>query len=280
LTNKFILQKIINMNLKDKPSFREFSNSQRQIYNGAVQAHQALLEALRQSRPFRGGMHWKRIGGRQYLYRYRDRRGNGRSLGPRGEHTEQLFGKFSREKQAAGERLQARRLLWLEQARFCRAAWLHRVPRPVARILEQLEHHERLKGNVLVIGSHAIHAYEFAAGAFLEGFSARGTLPDSRSLTLATDAATVSGTELLELLRRSDRSFQALGGAGFRAANKNGFQVTVWTPGSPRIGGEAGAPAVNHDPHDLISSPKFAQVVIGRDGRPATLVAPDPRAFG
>ena len=29
----------------------------------------------------------------------------------------------------------------------------------------------------------------------------------------------------------------------------------------------------------LISAPKFAQIVIGQDGFPATMIVPDPRAF-
>ncbi len=267
------------MLLKDKTILKEFSDSQSQIYKGAVQSHLALLEALRQSRPFRGGMHWKKIRGREYLYQYRDRLGNGRSLGPRSEQTEQFFTEFCREREAAGERLRTQRRLWLDQTRFCRAARLHRVPRPVIKILGQVEQHDRLKGNLLVIGSHAVHAYEFATGAFLERRPLAGeSFPNPGSLDLATDTG-VSGADLLDLVRRSDRSFQVLGGAGFRAVNKHGFQVTVWTPGHPGRGVGTGSPAAISGLHDLVASPKFSQVVIGRDGNPATLVAPDPRAF-
>ena len=47
-----------------------------------------------------------------------------------------------------------------------------------------------------------------------------------------------------------------------------------------RMGGPDDLKAVEiKNLHWLISSPKFSQVVIGEDGYPVTMVAPDPRAF-
>ncbi len=42
-------------------SFHEFQENQQRTLDQAVRAHQAYLEALEASRPFKGGMHWKKI---------------------------------------------------------------------------------------------------------------------------------------------------------------------------------------------------------------------------
>ena len=62
-------------------SFREFQENQQRTLDRAVQAYQAYLEALEASRPFKGGMHWKKITGREYFYKYRDRYGHGAQPG-------------------------------------------------------------------------------------------------------------------------------------------------------------------------------------------------------
>ena len=76
--------------------FREFQDNQQRTLNRAAAAYQAYLEAVQAGRPLKGGMHWKKIKGREYLYKYRDRYGHGSSLGPRSPHTEQLWAEFGR----------------------------------------------------------------------------------------------------------------------------------------------------------------------------------------
>ena len=263
--------------------FIKFSHGQQRSYHGAVHLYAAYLEALRATRPFRGGMHWKKIKGRQYLYQYVDRYGHGRSLGPCAAATEELLAEFHQARQAAAARLLDLRLQLSEQARFCRAALLHRVPRTVTRVLRQLEQHEVLRENVMVIGGNAIHAFEFAAGVFLESSGTLNLLAISGGgLTLATGAPTPQA-EVLALLRKADRSFAAVGGPGFRAVNRAGYLVQVLSPGPQPTGGRGGGgeamAGAGNNLHYLLSSPKFSQVVIGKDGFPATLVVPDPRAF-
>jgi hypothetical protein len=274
--------------MESRYTFKEFSLSQRRTYDQAVQVYQAYLETSKQCRPFRGGMHWKRIKGREYLYQYRDRHGHGKSLGPRSEETERLFAEFARIRLDLKERLRSQGRQLAEQARFCRAALVQRVPVMVTRILRQLEQHDLLGSHLMVMDTNAIFAYEFAAGVFLDCPKDLDMLAPSRSrLTLATDLE-MPGAHLLGLLRRGDRSFQLLPGNGFRAVNRQGYLVAVLNPGKPRPGrknprtaGEAGdqGPAESGDLQSLASSPKFSQVVLGRDGSPATMVVPDPRAF-
>ncbi len=265
-------------------AFKEFSDGQRHIYAAAVQTYEAFLEALGQIRPFRGGRHWKRIKGRDYLYQYFDRLGHGRSLGPRSPQTEELWAAFVQARQEATQRLRDRRLQLAEQARFCRAALLQRVPRLAVKILGLLGQHDLFKENLTVIGASAIHAYEFAAGVFLAGPQTLDLFAGARrSLTLAGDADP-AGAHFLSLLRKADRSFEILAdGQGLRAVNRRGYLVKVLRPWQQGPGlrsdrGEA-LPAEAANLHYLVASPRFSQVVIGRDGSPAVMVVPDPRAF-
>jgi hypothetical protein len=82
-------------------SFREFQVNQQRTLHRAVEAYQAYLEAVEAGRPLKGGMHWKKVKGREYLYKYRDRSGHGSSLGPRSPHTEGLWAEYGRQRRTS-----------------------------------------------------------------------------------------------------------------------------------------------------------------------------------
>jgi hypothetical protein len=267
--------------------FQEWTQSQHRAYATATQAQAACLEALEQLRPLRGGMHWKTIKGRAYLYRYRDRCGHGQSLGPRTPATERLFAAFTRERAALGERLQAQRRQLSEQARFCRAALLHRVPLLAAKIWRHLAPLDPSGQAFLVLGAAAIYAYEFAAGAFMVNLGPADLFTAAhRRLTLATPQP-LPPAALLGCLQKADRSFRALPGEAFKFSNQSGFLVQFLFPGAGSLGhppaagnGAAGQlPQAAGSLHYLLTAPRFSQVVIARDGTAVNLAAPDPRAF-
>ena len=81
----------------------------------------------------------------------------------------------------------------------------------------------------MVIDTHALHAFEFAAGVFI------GTPPDSplfsgaaQGLTLAATAPVAPDT-FLRLLRRADRSYsyKTLPGDGLAAVNQAGLSGQI-----------------------------------------------------
>jgi hypothetical protein len=267
--------------------FREFKVNQQQTLNRAVKAYQAYLEAVQASQPLKGGMHWKKVKGREYLYKYRDRYGHGSSLGPRSPHTEQLWAEFRRQRLGIAALLSARRQQLAEAARFCRAALIQRVPEPVTRILRRLTPGDHTRAPVMVIDTHALHAFEFAAGVFID------TPRDSpffsgaaQQITLASTAP-VAPEAFLRLLRQADRSYETLPGAGLAAANKLGFRVRLLPPPTAHSGHRmltreapgATAPDESGDLAALLGAPRFSQVVISRRGDPVIMVVPDPRAL-
>jgi hypothetical protein len=292
--------------------FREFQDNQQRTLNRAVEAYLAYLEAVQAGRPLKGGMHWKKIKGREYLYKYRDRSGHGSSLGPRSPHTEELWAEFGRQRREIAARLSARRQHMAEAARFCRAALIHRVSQPVTRILRYLPAGDFTAAPLMVIDTHALHAFEFAAGVFIDAPRDSGLIKGAASgLTLAA-AAEVSPDAFLRLLRRADRSYEILPGDGgtalpprggqsgapphsyknlhgdgLAAVNKLGFRVRLLRPPTAHSGRrmvvrDAPGGAVPADMGDLgalLAAPKFSQVVIGRRGDPVTMTVPDPRAL-
>jgi hypothetical protein len=275
------------------PSATEMTDSQRRVFIDAAQVYEAYTEAFREARAFRGGMHWKKSKGQDYLFRSRDRFGYGKSLGPRSVATEKILADFVGGKGAARERLDSLKARLKEQARFCRAAAIQRVPRVLTGILRVLDRHHLLGNHLTVIGTNAVYAYEAAAGVFLDrplpATGDHGMLWDLRPrLRLAAGEGAPSASGLLDLLRKADRSFARDERQPFRAVNKDGYMVDLVVPGPrPAIGqerppmGSVGDREAAEMPslQWLAADPTFRQVVIGDDGCPAAMVCPDPRAF-
>ncbi len=271
---------------------KEWTDNQRRLYIDTVQVHEAFTEAFRKSRSWQGGMHWKKSKGREYLFRSLDRLGNGKSLGPRSPETEKIIDEFRKGKQKIRQRLATLRERIAEQARFCKAARIHRVPRLVGAILRLLDQEHKLGKNIIIAGTHAIFGYEVVAGVFLDApILATGDLDilwDTRTrLKLAGDR-TLRNQGLLGILKKADRSFAPLHKSGFRAVNQDGFMVDLIKPEPRRItqkdprrmGGKGDLEAAEiRNLQWLLAAPKFSQVIIGDDGYPARIVVPDPRAF-
>jgi hypothetical protein len=280
---------------ENKLMAKEMSANQRRIFIDTAQLYEAYNVTFHESRSYRGGMHWKKSKGRQYLFRQRDRLGHGKSLGPRTQETEKIYADFKLAKQKVQELLAFYKERLKEQARFCKAATIQRVPRIVAGILRILDQHRPLGKNIIVVDTNAIYAYEAAAGVFVESpILATGDMDilwDIRSrLRLATGdddegSATIG---IIDILRKADRSFEPFKNQEFRAVNKDGYIVDLVKPEPKpiikkerqRIGGDTDLKAVEiRNLQWLVSSPKFSQIVIGDDGYPAAMFCPDPRSF-
>lgn len=271
---------------------KEWSDNQRRIFIDAVQLYEVFIDAFRESRSYRGGMHWKKSKGKDYLFRSTDRLGYGKSLGPRSPETEKILDDFRSGKQRSKERMASRKERLSEQARFCKAATIQRVPKIVTSILRLMDQHKLLGRSMSVIGTNAIYAYEAASGVFVDrpvlATSDMDILWDIRSrLMLAADPDRPA-TGLLDILRKADKSFERHGGQPFRAVNNDGYLVDLVKPEpKPAITVERRHVGEDDDLEAaeirnlqwLVSSPKFEQVVIGEDGYAAKMTCPDPRSF-
>jgi hypothetical protein len=270
----------------------EMNDDQRRIYIDTAQLYETYMDAFTKSRAYRGGMHWKKVKDKEYLFRSLDRYGYGKSLGPRSKKTESTYHEFHKNKKDVHARMKPLKEKLKEQARFCRAARIARVPRIVTAILRLLEQHQLLGRNLQIVGTNALYAYEARAGAFLK----RGLLAtqdmdvlwDIRPKLRLFAIDDVDNKGLIDILQKADRSFELLSKKSFGAVNQAGYMVDLIKPEPKSIlatenrkvdGGDDPIAAEIKNLQWLISAPKFDQVVIGEDGFPATMVVPDPRAF-
>lgn len=267
---------------------RALTNQQRLHLVNSEQLYENWLDAHRRVEQYRYGMHWKKAGGHEYLFRVRDRKGNGKSLGVRSPSTEQLFLEFARGKERAESRLKAIDAALGEQARLNKALRLGRVPETVARILRELALADVAR-EFTVLGTQALYAYEVMGGVqFLAELLASGDVDllydRRRKLTLI--ARKMDGRGLLGLLKKADRSFEPVGENTFRAANAGQFMVDlIVSPGDLRdsntIQFAEGDLAASEVPglEWLVNAPRQHVVAIAEDGRPVEMQVADPRAF-
>jgi hypothetical protein len=270
----------------------ELDDNQRRILIDAAQLHEAFMDAFMKSRTYRGGMHWKKAKGKEYLFRSLDRYGNGKSLGPRSSTTEAVYHEFHRNKNRVQTRLRQLKDRLKEHARFCKAARIARVPRIVTSILRLLEQHQLLGDHLMIIGTNALYAYEVGAGIFLDrGIVATqdmDVLWDIRPKLRLFAKDEIDNNGLIDILKKADRSFDLIARQSFRAVNQSGYMVDLIKPEpNPPVKKEKRQMGAGDDLmaaevknlHWLVSAPKFSRIVIGEDGYPATMVVTDPRAF-
>src|ERR1035437_5086349 len=78
--------------------YSAISNDQAKSVINSEQLLAAYKDALAKSVEYAGGMHWKTIAGKQYLYRTTDGKSNAKSLGVRSEQTERILATFTERK--------------------------------------------------------------------------------------------------------------------------------------------------------------------------------------
>jgi len=258
----------------------------------------------------RGGMHWKTVAGKQYLFRTRDRYGNGQSFGPRNPDTENLYYEFRRDKSELKEKEKALRKKIVEQAALCRAAGVGRAPRVITAIARNLWR-QGYATSAIITGNAAMYAYESACGVrFVRGssdlsdydpmFEAKSFL---KLIVLRVPGLNRLGPEKgadfcmlrrfsgaknpIDAISKADRSFvPEAKGSSREMRNKAGYRVEVVEsevvrPESPyMLTGERTFVNLDHEHQGwFVNKPWFKQTVIGEDGFPAPFVVADPRIF-
>lgn len=146
----------------------ELTPNQSKAFIDAEQAYRALQDAQEKARPYKGGMHWKTVHGKQYLYRTLDSKGRAKSLGPRDAETEALHAQFHSRRSELQARLISLESRLDEQTRMLRALRVGAAPRVLAKVCRALCAHDIMGKNVLIIGTNALYAYAAMAGVRLE----------------------------------------------------------------------------------------------------------------
>lgn len=254
------------------PTFQDIGDDARRQYIDARAAFEALEAGRVQAAAVRGGMYWKTVKGTDYLVR--TSAGNAqKSLGPRSADTEAMYAGFTERKGQAEARAKELAATVQRHRRLNRALYVGRVPTVVVEILEML-HRQNVAEHFTVVGTHAIYAYEAAAGVRVESAAVAtrdvDLLWDTRKrFKLATQLKRLDSS-MLALLRKVDKTFALVDGQRYTAVNSQGFEVDI-------LRREVQEPARNAE--QLVSAPRFSAIVVGASGQMARMNTVHPLAF-
>ena len=240
-------------------------------------AYSAWLDAKRTRHAHHGRMAWKRVSGRNYLYKLFGKAGNGRSLGPESEETHTIHDRFQQAKQQAKSQLADRSPVLETAARVYRTLPLPLIKSSAAAILQEADVRGILGREVIVVGTTALAAYQLEAAARFVG------APESTAdFDLAWMAEmTPDEAVLWPALKAVDSSYTVNTERPYQARNSKANDVEL-------LAGPAHIDTLKREPfspinlpeHDWLLNGNFVnQVVCGLDGRPARIITPDPRWF-
>ncbi|MGF6604018.1 hypothetical protein P3T23_008773 [Paraburkholderia sp. GAS448] len=207
----------------------DIGDDARRQYVDASSTFTAYEEALRAAEGVRGGMYWKTQHDRDYLIRTTPTNAQ-KSLGPRTEETENTYARFMERKAASEETVRRLKKACERQQRLNRALLVGRVPKTVVEILDAL-YRAGIAEHFTVVGTHALYAYEAAAGVRFES-AALATqdvdlLWDTRKRVRFVAQMDVLGSTMIGLLKKVDASFALRADQPFTAFNADGFEVDI-----------------------------------------------------
>lgn len=245
---------------------------------------------LQESRRFEGGMYWKRQDAYEYLVRTgRDNRQH--RIGPRDAETEQVYADFTQGKQAVQSRLRSLTAALQEAERMNKAVKAGRVPSTVIAVLRALDD-AGLGAHFTVVGTHALYAYEAAAGVrIVQGALATqdvDLLWDARKRVRFLTALQKTQTSMLGVLQRADKSFRRKEGQNETAINDKGFEVDFLRrmaegddPHPFRFSDDEGDlwPVQARRANRLAQAPVFEQIIVGANGKMARMRTVAPADF-
>lgn len=270
--------------------FTETDEGARRQYIDAEGVFRAWRQARKDAAEVRGSMRWRQISGHEYLLRI-STAGSQTSLGPRTAETERMYESFMGRKREREARLATINQSLQVQQRLCRAQRVGRMPSVPVRVLKTLDD-AGLAEHFLVIGTHALYAYETAAGVRItqEAMATQDVdiLFDMRTRLEFSSTMSKLDSSLLNLLRKADPTFRLLEHQKYTLRNDAGFEVDIVrrqaTEGDPHplrmtdVEGDVW-PSQIPTGQKLGSARRFDQVVVSVNGEMALMRTVHPLDF-
>ena len=237
-------------------------------YIDAVSVFEALEEAQAEAAHVRGGMYWHAgppsLPESKYLVRTTPA-GSETSLGPCTPETEAIYARFTQRKRESAERVSGLKTALEQQQRLNRALRVGRVDPLVVALLGRLAS-TRLSPHFKVVGTHALYAYETAAGVRLDSGTVAtrdiDLLWDTRKrLQFSTQLARVDSS-MLGVLKKVDPTFRIRQSQKYTAVNKDGFEVDIIRRANV-----------------LLDAPGFSAVIVASNGTMARMDTVHPATF-
>lgn len=256
----------------------------------AMSLWQEYARVRRQYRDYAAGMYWKVEGDYEYLVKTKAR-GRQERIGRRTPETELIYSEFHKRKSALQPRLQSLQSQLAVAQRLNRAVKAGRVPTIVIDILNAFEA-TGLAEHFTVVGTHALYAYEAAAGVRIaqKALATQDVdlLCDARKRVRFVADMKHLGKPVLRILQEVDPTFQRKELHNETAINAKGFMVDflrrIPQDGDPHPFRLSDAdedmwPVQAIRAQVLTQAPPFEHVVIGATGKMALMRTVSPRVF-
>lgn len=224
----FIFMEIILKKPKSDFVIQEIDEDQRLQYINASSNFNSYQDAIAGAKAVRGGMFWKTQNGKEYLIRTSANNAQ-KSLGLRTPETEAIYDKFKENKARAEAYVKHYKDVMDTHKRMNRALYVGRTPQLVVNVLNTIRD-RGLDEFFTVVGTHAIFAYESAAGVRINNSDALATrdvdfLFDTRKRLNFMTAMKRLDSSMLGILQSVDPSFRLHHEQKYTAINKDGFEV-------------------------------------------------------
>lgn len=263
-------------------------------YIDSVAVFEALEEAMAEAAQVRGGMYWHAGPPSSPESRYLVRTtpaGAETSLGPRTPETQAIYARFTQRKRESGERVTGLRAALVQQQRLNRALRVGRVDPLVVGLLSRLAS-TRLGEHFRVVGTHALYAYEAAAGVRLnaEALATRDMdlLWDTRKRIVFSTQLARTDSSMLGVLKKVDSTFRIRRSQKYTAVNKDGFEVDIIR--RERAGDDPRPIKLSDEDEEfwvvqarrasvLLDSPGYSAVIVASNGTMARMNTVHPATF-
>lgn len=274
-------------------NFFELSEPQKRQLLDAEMVFTALEQAEAEAIRHRGSMFWRDQDGGRYLIAL-SAHSRQRSLGPASPENEDRYQRFMSRKTEVEARVKALRQKADECRRMNKALRVGRTPDMLIDVLSAMMRYG-VSGHFLVVGTHALFAYEAAAGVRLpnEVMATQDAdlLFDTARRAAFMETLQERKTSFLGILKKVDKTFERDEMAKHTARNAAGYEIDLIRrfPPDPEDTTEHPLQLTDQEGdlwpvrasmgRKLLSAPRFDQVVIGINGGMARLRTVHPLHF-
>lgn len=273
--------------------FYELSEQQKRQLIDAEMLFGALEQAEAESIRHRGSMFWREQNGGRYLIAL-SAHSRQRSLGPASPETELKYERFTTRKVEVDARLKSLRGKVDECRRMNKALRVGRTPDILIEVLNAMMRYG-VAEHFLVVGTHALFAYETAAGVRFPG-DVMATQDADLLFDTARRAAFMEVMKdrkmsFLGILKKVDKTFERGELDNSTARNATGYEIDLIRRFPPDTEDSSEHPLrLTAEEEDLwpvrasmgqklLSVPRFEQVVIGVNGAMARMRTVHPLDF-
>ena len=272
----------------EKNQYLAFSADAQRIAANLEQSYSFWLDSRQSLQNLPVSMYWAERSGNEYLYAKQTTQDSGSSLGVRSQETEQQLAAYTQDKQQLQDRVANADALIATRAALYRRMRLPSLPDKQAEILRKLDIGGLLGSDLMVVGTNAFSAYEWAANAIFpvgneetQDFDLTWCRGTRAALVLAgTQNQTQPRKTLIQILKSIDSSYSVSKKKPYQALNAEGYEVELLAAPSchplPANQGFAPMPTLFEQEWLLLGRPISAVVATVR-GRACPLVVPDPR---